>query len=388
MTELATVRADRVVEMHRHVRRGLASSLAFAASAVVAALVPGRTGPWLPLHLFLVGSVTMAIAVVTVMLAVTWSASPAPPRSALVAQRWTLAVGAASVATGRATSTPTVTVAGGVLAACSLTAVAAMLIQVRRTARTRRFAPAIDAYVLAIAAAIAGVAMGIGFTTGSVSSEMRDSHVVVNLFAFVGVVIAGTLPFFTATQARTKMAPRARPGSIRAVAAWLWVSAATGALAAALDRDHVAAAALLGYGFGVLMLVPLLPRLGAKQIEWAGPRLLQLLTGVAWWAGTTCWIAVALWRSPWIDSGALRTLVIGGYAQVLAASLAYLVPVVRGGGHLRLAAGLHRTRSWTGLVAGNTGAVLAGLEQHRLLVVVLGVWGLDLGIRVARPAPG
>lgn len=388
MNESTPARGDRVVEMHRHVRRGLALSLAFAAAAVVTALAPGRTGPWLPLHLFLVGSVTMAIAVVTVMLAVTWSASPAPPGGALAAQRWTLAAGAASVATGRASSTPAATVAGGLLAAASLTAVAVMLLHARRTAHTPRFSPAIDAYVLAIAAAVAGIALGVGFTTGSVSSAMRDSHVVVNLLAFVGVVIAGTIPFFTATQARTKMGPRARPGTIRAVASWLWASAVTGAVAAALDRDDLAAGALLGHGVGVLALAPLLPRLGAKQIEWAGPRLLQLLTGIAWWSAATCWIAIARWRSPWIDGVALRTLVIGGYAQILAASLAYLVPVARGGGHLRLAAGLRRTRSWTGLVAGNAAAVLAALDQGRLVVPVLCVWLVDLGVRVARPAPG
>jgi nitrite reductase (NO-forming) len=357
-------------------------SLAFAVAAIVTTLVPHDTGAWLPLHLFLVGSVTMAIAVVTVMLAVTWSGSPAPPRSTLVPQRWTLAIGAALVAIGHTASTPSATVVGGVLAAGSLTAVAAMLLQTRRAARTPRFDPAIDAYVLAITAALTGMALGIGFTTGSVSAAMRDSHVIVNLFAFVGVVVAGTLPYFTATQARTKMAPRARPAAMRTVAVGLWATATAGAAAAAFGHDRLAASALLAYGVGVLTIVAVLPRVGAKQIGWAGPRLLQLFAGVAWWSGATCWLAVTRWSSSTIDGVALRTLVIGGFAQILTASLAYLVPVVRGGGHVRLGAGFRRTRSWVGLAAGNAAALLTALDERPLLVVALGVWAVDLAARV------
>ena len=44
-------------------------------------------------------------------------------------------------------------------------------------------------------------------------------------------------------------------------------------------------------------------------------------------------------------------LVLGGYVQILVASLAYLAPVLRGGGHVRLSAGFATTRSWLALTA-------------------------------------
>jgi hypothetical protein len=49
-------------------------ALLFAVSAGVATVVPHRTGAWLPLHLFLVGALLLAISGTTRLFAVTWSA--------------------------------------------------------------------------------------------------------------------------------------------------------------------------------------------------------------------------------------------------------------------------------------------------------------------------
>lgn len=56
---------------------------------------------------------------------------------------------------------------------------------------------------------------------------------------------------------------------------------------------------------------------------------------------------------------------IGGYAQILVASLAYLGPVLRGGGHRRLTEGFAITGSWPSLAAGNIAAVGALLDARR-----------------------
>jgi nitrite reductase (NO-forming) len=40
-------------------------------------------------------------------------------------------------------------------------------------------------------------------------ARVRAAHLTLNLLGLVGLVIAGTLPFFTATQARVKMSARA-----------------------------------------------------------------------------------------------------------------------------------------------------------------------------------
>ena len=87
-------------------------------------------------------------------------------------------------------------------------------------------------------------------------------------------------------------------------------------------------------------------------------------------------MAVAVWRGK--DEGDLvRALVVGGFAPILLASLAYLVPVLRGGGHARLTAGFATTRSWIGLAAGNLAAVAALLDRRRLLYAAILVWLVD-----------
>jgi hypothetical protein len=56
----------------------------------------------------------------------------------------------------------------------------------------------------------------------------------------------------------------------------------------------------------------------------------------------------------------LRALAVGGLAQILVASLAYLGPVLRGGGHERLTQGFALTRSWPGLALANVAAACLG----------------------------
>ena len=71
---------------------------------------------------------------------------------------------------------------------------------------------------------------------------------------------------------------------------------------------------------------------------------------------------------------ALQVLVVGGFAQIIVGSLAYLGPVLRGGGHVRLSDGFATTRSATSLVLGNVAPafLLAGIES--IAVAVLVAW--------------
>jgi hypothetical protein len=265
-----------------------------------------------------------------------------------------------------------------------LAIVIGILVRVRRTARTPRFTPAIDAYVLALASALVGIALGVGFASGALPPETRGAHVLVNLFAFVGVVIAGTLPYFAATQARTKMTARATSRRLRAVSGTVWAGATAAAVAVALGRDDHAAPAIAAHALGVLALIPLLPAIRRKQLVWAGPRLLQLLAGVGWWAATAMWIA-ATYETSGLGRAQLLALVVGGYGQVLVASFAYLVPVVRGGGYEQLGAGFDRTRSWSGLALGNLAAAFGAFGRVDLMTAAVGAWLMDATIRTALP---
>ena len=374
--------AGRVVVMHRHTRRGLAVSGAFAIAALVAALVPHDTGAWLPLHLFFAGSLATAISTVTLMLAVTWSAAPAPSEPLMSMQRWMLAAGALAVAAGREGDSRLLTGVGGGAVVAALALVGALLVTIRRRGSTDRYLPAIDAYLLALTAAVGGVALGIWIGAVRLSAQLREAHLLANLLAFVGVVIAGTVPYFVATQARVKMSPWATPRRIRAATSTMWAAAVASAVAAAGGHRDLVAIALVVYAAGIVAIGALLPRPTGKSLTWAGPRLTQLLLGLAWWAAMVVHAATT-WGRTGIEHATLLALVVGGFGQILAASFAYLVPVVRGGGHEALTAGFRRTRSWVGLLLANAAAVLALAGQERAMLAMVGLWIADAAARSA-----
>jgi hypothetical protein len=384
----ATPRADprRVTEIHHHARRSLLVAALFTVAAPVVALFPHSTGGWLPLHLFLVGGLLSAISGATQLLAVTWSASPAPPRRTTSAQRWILAAGALAVALGREFDSTASTAAGGIAVIVALVLLGRNLVRIRITAVTDRFAPAIDTYLLAVITGIAGAALAVGLVTGATGigwTEMRQAHLTLSLYGLVGLVIAGTLPYVIATQIRSRMSTRATPRRLRLLATWLAVATAVIAMAHLTGRPGTAAAGLGAYAAGIAAIMLLLPLPTRRQLRWAGPRLLQLGAGLAWWAATTLLLAAAVAAEQTDRGPILRTLVIGGFAQILVASLAYLGPVVRGGGHRQLTAGFALTRSWLGLIAANTAALGALASQTAVVAVGLTVWIVDTAVRGA-----
>jgi hypothetical protein len=382
----------RVVEAHRQARRSLAVAASFTAAAPLAALTPAATGQWVGLHLFLVGGLLSAISGATQLLAVTWSSSPAPARALTTSQRWILATGAAAVAAGRELSAPWLVTSGAAAVGVALVLLGACLVIIRAGAVTDRFIPAIDTYLLAVTAGIAGTVAAAALANGWGDLgwvPLRSAHLTVNLYGLVGLVVAGTLPYFVATQARTKMSARATPGRLRLLAGVLLGATAVASGGHLASRPGVAAAGLLGYAAGLLALPLLLPAPTRRQLTWGGPRLLQLAAGWAWWVITTILMAATVGRG-WSGQGAvLRAMAIGGFAQILVASLAYFGPVLRGGGHRRLTAGFAVTRSWPGLVAANVAAVSVLVGPALLTAVALLAWAADSAsraVRLVRPA--
>jgi nitrite reductase (NO-forming) len=214
--------------------------------------------------------------------------------------------------------------------------------------------------------------------------RVRAAHLALNLLGLVGLVIVGTLPSFTATQVRVKMSPRASRPAQSLVLAWF-----VGALGAATvgflaARPVVAAIGLSAYAAGILGLVALLPTIRAKQLRWAGPRLVQLGAGVAWWVGAT---VVAAWHAGHATDVFTPTvvgvLVVGGYAQILAAAVAYLGPVLRAGGHEQLTAGFRTTRSWFALGAANVAAIALVLGASEVAGAAIFIWVIDTAARAA-----
>lgn len=394
--------AGRVAAVHRQTRRSLVLTVAFVAAAVVLALVDGPEGRWAALHLFLLGALLTAISTATVYLSVTWSAAPAPPDSLIEAQRWILATAALGVVASRRLDAPAwTTVVTALVVVLALAVLAAALLGVRRHARVDRFLPAIDGYLVALAAgalgSLAGALLAGGVLddlaggrigVGELHARVRGAHMTLNLFGMVGLVVASTLPYMSATQSRSKMSRRATPGAVWSVIVTLAAATAVSVVGSLSGDDRLAAAGIAVYALALLAMVRLLPVPGRRQLEWAGPRLLQLASGVLWWVGCTAalawiraWGGVEEWR-------VVAALVIGGYGQIVLASLAYLGPVVRGGGHVRLGQGFATTRSWVALAAGNVAAVAALTDRVPVLALALAVLAADLVVRGAALVSG
>lgn len=377
----------RVAIVQGQARAALRLAAMFAGAATIAVVIPHRTGAWLPLHLFLVGSVLLAISGAARLFAVTWSAGdPADPRL-VAAQRWLIATGAAGLAGGREWSLPVAVLAGaGLCVATGLVLLGVLLgVEVRR-GRVRRFRPALRFYLAALAFGVGGCGLGAALVVNG-SDELVDAHVTVNLLGLVGLVIAGTLPFFTATQARMKMSRRATPRRMDTALAVMAGSVLAAAVAQLAHHPSVAGVALAGYVAGLASVLSLLPVPGPKQWRWAGPRLAQLGSGVAWWAGTVAIGAIrSLTGKTAFPEWLVVALVVGGFMQVLVASLAYLGPVLRGGGHVRLSAGFRVTRSWVAVGAANLAGVAWLASQRRLAGVAVVVLVADVAGRAVRLA--
>lgn len=389
--------AGRVATVQAQARVTLALAALYALGAVVALLIPHRTGSWLPLHLFLVGSVLLAISAASQLFAVTWAAGPPPPRAVATTQRTLLAVGVAVLAAAREFEWPNWLIGlGGAGILAALVVLAWSLWQTVRHAVQRRFDPSLRTYLVALLAGLVGCGLGVDMAVTQAGSDylrVRDAHLVLNLLGLVGLVIVGTLPFFSATQLRVKISPRAGGRAQDALLASMVVALGTAVAGVLAPNRALAAIGLAAYAGGLVVVAVMIPALGMKQLRWAGPRVIQLAAGLAWWFAVVLWAAWDAGRGhePF-STAAIAVLVVGAYAQILAGSVAYLAPVLIGQGHERLTAGFRATRSWVGLVVANAAALALVLGARRVAAVLIGIWMLDAIVRAAmlfryRPTP-
>jgi nitrite reductase (NO-forming) len=377
--------ADRVRLSHAQTRPTVRLALGFIAAAAVAATTGSPR--WLPLHLFLAGGVVLAISGVSLMLTVTWSAAPAPPGGWVAVQRACIAAGAAGVALGREAELPDPVVAtAGAVHLSGLVILAVLLVATVRRGVERRFDVAVAAYIAALAAGTAGVGLGIAMVLDGPTVGSRGAHLTVNLLGLVGLVIGGTMPFFAATVGRARMSPQATPRRLGVTLAWQ-VSALTAAVTGlALDTRVAAVVGLAAYAAGIVATLDALPRPTRRQVTWAGPRLFGLWAGGFWWIVAVSATAAdaAAGRTVFADRW-LAVLVIAGYAQILWGSLAYLLPMLRGGGHELLGEGFATTRSWLGLAAANAAGLTMALDVPGALpAAAVTVWAIDGAWRAAR----
>lgn len=376
--------AGRVAAVQQQAWRTLRVAAVFVAAAGVAGLVGGRDEVWLALHLLLLGGVVAAISAATQLFAVTWSASPAPAPAMVVTQRWLLAAGALGIVSARRLDLPVAVLgASGSAVLAALVLLAVILWQIRRRAVTDRFVAAIDGYVVAIAVGVVGSAAGIALAAGELdgTAGAREAHIVANLFGFVGIVVLATLPTFVATQVRTKVSPRLSAARLRILVGAMAVGTLAATAGLGVDRPDVAAGGFGLYAVTIIGGVSVLPRVRARQFDWAGPRLVQLLCGIAWWFGAAAWATAA---HAGMVSGVERlwvVLAVGGYAQLVIASLAYLGPIIRGRDHQSQRQAFGLTRSWWSVGAANVSATALALGEWLVAAIAIGLWLADVVVR-------
>ena len=80
----------------------------------------------------------------------------------------------------------------------------------------------------------------------------------------------------------------------------------------------------------------------------------------------------------------LVVLAIAGYGQILWGSLAYLLPMLRGGGPERLAEGFAATRSWFGLAAIEGAGLAIMLDRPAVAGAALAAATIDATWRAAQ----
>lgn len=376
-----------MAEAQRQARASLALAAAFVVAAGVAVAVPGGRS-WVPLHLLLAGGVSLAISGSTLLFTVTWSAGPAPSRTATGLQRGAVALGAAGVVLGRAADLRPLLVGAGLAYAAGLSALAVLLVRVVRRAPERRFDASAAWYVAAAVAGVGGASLGVVVGSGVADrwgGDPRAAHVAVNLLGLVGLTLAGTLPTFAATQLRMRMSRRATPRRLLLLLGWQVASVAVVVSSLLGGWPLPAGVALLSYAAGLVWVVTLLPRPATKQLRWAGPRIAHLATGWCWFVGGIVAAAVAALRGEVVlSTGVAVVIVTCGLGQLLWGSVAYLLPILRGGGGTHLTGAFAATRSWVGVVAANALGVALLARWHGGAVVLGGVWAVDAGYRVWR----
>lgn len=372
----------RVVRSHAQTRTTLQFAFVFALAAALAWACGGSL--WLVLHFFLAGGLVLAISAVSMMLTVTWASAPAPRDAAVWTQRLAIAVGVVAVTVGRERGASTLMATGGLLVAFGIVLLAAMLVLTVRQGIQRRFDAAVVAYACALTAGAVGVVLGVVMALDTPRPRLRSAHMTINLLGLVGIVIGGTLPYFAATVGRSKMATWATPRRLVSIAVWQSVAVAAAVTGIGTDVGWLAVVGLVAYACGIVAVLWHVPRPTQRQWRWAGPRLYGLWLGAAWWCAAVLVAAshvarhVAPFEERWV-----AVLAVAGYGQILWGSLAYLLPVLRAGGHELLTKNFALTRSWVGFVGVNVTGIALVADWRRLAVVSCAIWLIDSTARIA-----
>jgi nitrite reductase (NO-forming) len=337
-------------------RRTALLPLGYLAAAIVAGglAVAGFPVTWLWLHLLLLGAVSNAIVVWSAHFTAAILRAPAAERRGREAIRLAaLNAGVLAVLAGGSAGPAWLGIAGAGVVFAAITAHLAALAGMARRALPARFTVVVWYYLAAGGALLTGIPAGAWML--AVPDDQRPRallfHVQVNVLGWVVLTILGTLVTLWPTVLRAQVGG----GATRAAKRGL-VTCLAGLTLLALGTAFWLKA-LIGLGlvaFALGAAAALRPAVAAfRQRPAVTFSALSMAAGTGWLLVTLGWDGWAMLSAPDPEAAARHfdllavALAVGLAGQILIGALAYLLPVVLGGGPAvvrRNAASLDRHR--------------------------------------------
>ncbi len=359
-------------------------------AAGLSLLLPGtvRLGWWVPLHLMLVGAVSVAISGAMQNFVAALTGTAAGPTRLVWAQFALTNAGAALLVAGRSSGHPALVGVGGTAYLAGIALLGLIVLRARRRTLHLRHRIPVAMYEAAVASVLAGGTIGILLGTGAVHGadawrDLRGAHLVLNVLGWVSLTIAGTLITLLPTVLRVRM-PAWRGG----LTAWLFVvGVGLMATGVALGLTPLAVAGAGAFAAAVAGLLSMVGRVVSTPRAWPVPLTAKhLLLALAWFAAGTVWLVVALGRGLSWFAGAHDVFVVifaGGWIlQILLGAWLYLLPMTRPG-HPETRRSVLAAMEWGGtiqLAAFNAGMVLLAVAASRSGASALATAGAALAL--------
>jgi nitrite reductase (NO-forming) len=367
----------------------LAARVWLTAAGLSLLLPPGaRLEWWVPLHLVLLGAVSVAISgAMQNFVAALTATGPAPPWM-VWAQFGLTNAGAALVVAGRSSGLLPLVGAGGTAFLAGILLLGLIVLRARRRALHLRHRIPVAMYGGAVSCVVVGAGIGILLGTGAVHDgrtylDLRSAHMVINLLGWVSLTIAGTLITLLPTVLRVRM-----PAWHGKLTGGLFVTG-VGVIAIGLawDLTPLAVAGGVTFAAGVGGILLMVQRVISTPRRWPIPvSAKHLLLALGWFAAGTIWLVGALIRGASWFAGADDLFVVvfaGGWIlQTLLGAWQYLLPMSRPGHPDQRRASLAAVE-WGGtvqLVALNVGLVLLAIAASRTGASVLATVGAALAM--------
>lgn len=297
-------------------------------------------GDWLMVHLLLLGALSTAILIWSQHFADTVLRRQARGGRLSMGVRLAVhTVGAGTVMAGIIGPWWLAVLLGGILIAANTIFHAISLVGQMRGALPARFAPLVRYYIIAAAALVVGVTLGVVMARPGITGDTHDrlfvAHIGFNLLGWVGLTVVGTVVLLWPTVLHTRVRESTDMVARRALPLLTAGLLLLGS-ACLFDLRIVAAFAISIYlvGLGLVMVELVHHARQSPPITYAG---WSIGAALAWFTVCVLMFGVVVAASSWGQAsdrlGPLIPIVVVGFAaQILLGALSYLLPVVLGGG--------------------------------------------------------